>query len=80
MTGYSKATIDIPISAGDRITLLEDPDIDSEEGMSASILFEGYVNRYNPDTALLEFEESEVGRAEFRRLLDESDGIEVVSP
>jgi len=43
-----------------------------------SILFEGYVNRYVPDTGLLEFEDSNIGRADFLDLLQECDGIEVI--
>lgn len=66
------------ISPGSRVTLLKDVDIDSKEGSSGTILFEGYVDRYVPQTGLLEFEESDVGRTEFQRLLDEADAIEVI--
>lgn len=71
-------TIEVGISPGSRVTLLKDVDIDSKEGSSGSILFEGYVDRYVPQTGLLEFEESDVGRTEFQQLLDEADAIEVI--
>lgn len=71
-------TIEVGISPGSRVTLLKDVDIDNSGGSSGTILFEGYVDRYVPQTELLEFEESDVGRTEFQQLLDEADAIEVI--
>lgn len=70
--------ISVPINAGDRITLLEDVDMDPCGSYSARDLFEGTVERYNPETGLLEFEESDVGLAEFMELMDEAEGIQIV--
>jgi hypothetical protein len=71
-------TIEVGISPDSRVTLFKNVDIDGSEGSSGTILFEGYVDRYVPQTGLLEFEESDVGRTEFQRLLDEADAIEVI--
>jgi len=70
--------ISVPLRPGDRVTLLEDVDIDSEEGVVAGIMFEDYVEQYVPDTGLLRFENSDVGRAEFIEMVDEADGIEIL--
>ena len=70
--------ISVPLRPGDRVTLLEDVDIDSEEGVVASVTFEDYVDQYVPDTGLLRFENSDVGRAEFIEMVDEADGIEIL--
>lgn len=77
-TNSLEQRISVPITVGDRITLFEDVDMDEEGGFIASDLFEGTVERYNPSTGLLEFEENDVGRAEFLSLLDEAEGLQIV--
>lgn len=70
--------ISVPLRVGSRVTLYEDVDIDSDEGLAASVVFEDYVAQYVPDTALLRFENSEVGRAEFIQMMEDADGVEIV--
>lgn len=70
--------ISIPLSIGSRVTLMEEIDIDSEEGFTANITFEGYVQQYNPKTNKLSFEEQDIGYAELQNKIAEADGIEVL--
>lgn len=71
-------TIEVPLSGGDRVTLYEDVNMDSDGGLSAGIAFEGEVEQFVPETALLEFKDAEIGYASFQRLVEEAAGIEVV--
>jgi hypothetical protein len=72
-----KQTIELPLKVGSRITLLDDVDIDSEEGSTAQVVFEGYVEQYVPQTNKLVFEESDIGWAKFQELLDKASGVEL---
>jgi hypothetical protein len=74
----SNQSIEVMLPVGSRVTLLENVDIDEHEGSSGEILFEGYVNRFIPETGLIEFEDSDVGRIEFLSLLDEADSVEII--
>jgi len=82
VTDSMEQDIQVPLPVGSRVVLYEDAEIErvngNDVGGVTSILFEGYVNRYVPDTGLLEFEDSDVGRADFLDLLQECDGIEVI--
>lgn len=72
-------TISVPLKPGSRVTLLEDVEIEDEaEGSSGVIIFEDYVEQYVPEKGLLSFENSDVGRAELRRMVEEADGVEVL--
>lgn len=75
---YSVQTIAVPLKVGSRVTLVEDVDIDSDEGSRASVSFEDYVTKYSPETGKIEFERSEIGLAEFERRIEAADGIEIV--
>jgi hypothetical protein len=75
---YSVQTIGVPLKVGSRVTLFQDPDIDEEEGLAAVVSFEDYVAQYVPETGLLRFENSDIGRAEFISMVDEADGIEII--
>lgn len=73
-------TIDVPLPVGSRVTLLEDVDVESgDAGSSGSILFEDYVERYVPETGLLEFDGSDIGRSRFIELLEAADSIEIIT-
>lgn len=58
--------------------LSNDISMDSEGGYTASIAFEGYVEQYVPQTRKLVFEDSDVGWAEFRSMLDDADAVEII--
>lgn len=70
--------ISVPLLVGSRVVLHEDVDMDSEGGYAAGIMFEDVVAQYVPDTGLLRFEDSDVGKAEFEELLEEAEGIEIL--
>ena len=71
--------IEVPFPVGSRVTLLKDVDIDSQEGSSGTVLFEDYVEQYVPKTGLLRFEDSDIGRSQFKQLADEADAMEIIS-
>lgn len=72
-------TIDIPLPVGSRVTLLTDVEIeDDSSGSIGTILFEGKVEQYVPQTGKLSFEEKDIGQAAFLDLLEEADGIEIL--
>jgi len=72
-------TMDVPLPVGSRVTLLKNVDIDSQAGHSGTILFEDYVERYVPETGLLEFEESGIGLRDFKDLLEDADSTEIIT-
>lgn len=70
--------ISVPFGVGDRVTLYSAVDMDKDGGFAGDVLFEDTVEQYNPQTGLLQFEDSDIGRAEFKELLDEAEGIQIV--
>lgn len=74
-----RQTLDVPVTVESRITLLEDVDIDSSEGSMSSIIFEGYVEQYVPQTNKLSFENSDIGYSEFHEMLEQADGVEIIT-
>jgi hypothetical protein len=78
MTTQLTQEISVPLRVGDRVTLFEDVDIDKDGGFAAGTMFEDTVEKYVPDTGLLRFEDSDIGRAEFEGLLDEAEGIQII--
>lgn len=73
----SQPTIDVPLKVGSRVALLEDTDIDEGGGYAASVMYEATVERYVPETLLLEMSDG-TGLAEFKEMLEEADGVEIV--
>lgn len=71
--------ISLPLRAGARVELYEDVDIDSQEGAMHGVTFSDYVEQHCAETNLLRFEESEIGMAEFQRLAQEADGVEIIN-
>lgn len=69
--------ISVPLRVGDRVTVFGEVDKDAG-GFSGSPIFEDTVEQYVPQTGLLRFEDSDIGRAEFKQLLDEGVGIQIV--
>ena len=70
-------TIDVPLKVGSRVVLTEDIDVDEEGGHTASIIYEATVEQYVPETALLRMSDG-TQLAEFRELLEEAEGIEII--
>jgi len=69
--------ISVPLTVGDRVSLFDE--VDAEEGgFAAGTMFEDTVEQYVPDTGLLRFEDSDIGRAEFKQLLDEAEGLQII--
>lgn len=75
-------TIEVPLTTGSRVVLLEESMVEKDDGEivggTSSHLFEDYVEQYVPETGKLSFEESNIERAEFTELLDEAVGVKVV--
>lgn len=69
--------ISVQLKPGDRVTLYKSVDKDSG-GFAGRILFEDTVERHNPKTGLLSFEDGDVGRAEFFDRLDQSVAIQII--
>lgn len=70
-------TIEVPMKVGSRVSILTNVDMDAG-GSSGDIVFEDTVETYNQTTAKLVFEDSDIGLAEFERLLDEHDSVQVI--
>lgn len=77
MTQELSQEISVPVTVGDRVSLFKDVDKD-EGGFIADTMFEDTISRYNPDTGLLRFENSDIGQAEFKEMLEEAEGIQIV--
>lgn len=73
----TEQTIAVPLKVGSRVSVLTDVDTD-EGGFMASTVFEDTVEQYVPQTGLLRFEESDIGLAEFKELLEEHDSVQVI--
>ncbi len=70
-------TIDVPLKVGSRVVLTEDIDVDEEGGHTASIIYESTVEQHVPETNLLKMSDG-TELAEFRELLEEADGVEII--
>lgn len=70
-------TINIPFKVGSRVSILTDVRMDNG-GFISSTVFEDTVETYNETTGKLEFRDSDIGLAEFEKLLDEHDSVQVV--
>jgi len=79
-----KQEIPVRLPVGTRVVLYEEATIEQsggeDVGGTASIFFEGYVEQYVPETGLLEFEDSYVGKAAFFELLEDAAGLEIIYP
>ncbi len=77
-----KQTIPVQLRVGSWVTVFESVDVDEDDeglaGFSGSPAFEDKVEQYAPQTGLLRFEDSDIGRAEFESLLEEHDSVQVV--
>lgn len=81
--GTIEQQIELPLRPGSRIVLYENVEIDrsGEEdiGAAVDIQFEGYVDRYIPDTSVLDFVDSDVSLSEFESMVREADGYEIIT-
>lgn len=74
----TEQTIPIQLRVGSQVAVFDDVNIDQEGGFMASTVFEDVVEQYVPQTGLLRFEDSDIGLAEFKELLEEHDSVQVV--
>lgn len=74
----TEQTIEVSLPVGSRVTVFDDVDMD-DGGFAGSVVFEGTVEQYSPDTRKLVFEDSTVGYSEFAELVDEYDSIQVIN-
>lgn len=70
-------TIPVQLKVGSRVSIMEDVDMD-DGGFMASDVFHDTVTQYVPQTNKLEFENSDIGYAEFVNLLEEYDSVQVI--
>jgi len=73
----SNQTIPVNLKVGSRVSVLTDVDT-GKGGFTASTVFEDTVEQYVPETRLLRFEDSDMGYAEFEKLLGEYDSVQVI--
>lgn len=72
-------SITVPLRVGDRVSLFDEVDKEEgAEGFTASPMFEDTVEQYVPQTGLLRFEDSDIGRAEFHKKVEQAEGIQIV--
>jgi hypothetical protein len=76
-TNMDEKTINVPLKPGARLAILENVDMD-EGGFTAKTVFEGTVDRYVPETHLLEFEDADEGYNDVMKLLAEHDSFQVI--
>jgi len=69
-------TIEVSLEPGDRLTLVEDVDVD-EGGSAGTIMYEGIVEQYVPDTGLIRMDDG-TERAELFRLIEKAEAIEII--
>lgn len=76
MTGKTieEKHIEVPLLVGSEVYLAEEDDV--VRG-AYDVLLDDTVAQYVPSTGLLRFEEADVGRAEFKQLLEQADRIEI---
>lgn len=76
-------SIEVPLTVGSRVALIEESEIEVRDGEVAGgytgYLFEDFVDKWIPETNLLEFENSDVGYSEFMEMVEEADGITVIN-
>jgi hypothetical protein len=75
-------TIEVGLKPGYWVVVMDDVSIEEGDGFidgfTASNVFEGKVERFVPEANLLEFENSDMGYAEFMELTREHNTIEVI--
>jgi hypothetical protein len=77
---YTMQTLSVGLTVGDRVTLFEDVDMEGDgAGWSGDVLFEGYVEKYVPESNLLQFEDADAGLVEFEELLSEAEGVQILT-
>lgn len=78
----NEQTIPVNPRVGSWVTIFDDVDVDEDEqglaGFAGGAVFEDKVEQYVPETRKLRFEESDVGYAEFEKLLREHDSVQVI--
>jgi len=70
--------ISINLKVGSRVSIFDDVSAEPD-GFAASEAFSDTVTKFVPSMKLIEFAESDIGFAEFRKMLDEHDSVQVIS-
>lgn len=68
--------IELPLKVGSRILLYSDVDIGNGGSTASTVMYEGIVEQYVPETGKLEMSDG-TGRSELLSLIDEAVGYEV---
>ena len=78
----SNAQLSLDLSVGDRVIILDDIDTDDDGGLAGTIVFDDRIEQLIPDSGKLVFESSDMGWADFNKLLDTGDyqTIQIVRP
>jgi hypothetical protein len=71
----SKQSITIPFQVGDTVTLSYETTNNPDN--KDSVLFQGTIEQHIPQTGLLKFEDSDIGRAEFNTFVEQADKIRI---
>ena len=74
----TEQTIEVPLYVNSQVTLLTNVEMDDTKGFETMVTFSDTVTQYVPETGLLRFENSDIGRAAFTSMVEEADGIEIV--
>lgn len=77
MSGYSVTepadqTIEVPLTVGQTVTIYRSATADAY-----TPIFTDTVDRFNPKTGLIEFEDGDIGRATFMEMVKHADGIHI---
>lgn len=70
-----KQSITIPFQVGDKVTLSYETKNNPDN--KDSVFFQGTIEQHIPQTGLLKFEDSDIGRAEFNMLVEQADKIQI---
>lgn len=74
----TEQSVEVSLPVGARVTVFDDVDMD-DGGFAGSVVFEGTVEKYCPDTRKLVFEDSDVGYAQIEGMFQKYDSVQVIT-
>lgn len=77
LTDMEEQTIELPLKPGSHVLLYRDIDMGEEGETLIATMYEARVERYVPDTGLLEMSDG-TGRTEFLSMVEEAVGYEII--